>query len=164
LILNAYEASLLAYSLAMKKKLSMKQKKIADNNVPDLLKNGLVYKDFLCSLPDYFTYILKSGPRIAVVTNGAEGVYVATQNTLHFHPSLPAKVVSTLGAGDAFASCFVAMLAQQKSIEESLVCGIINSSSVINFLGAKTGLLTQQELANRFKSVGTRKIRSFNLD
>lgn len=163
LILNAYEASLLAYSLAMKKKLTIQQKITTENNAPTLLQNGLAYKDFLCSLPDYLTHILKSGPRIAVVTNGAEGVYVATQNTLYFHPSLPTKVVSTLGAGDAFASCFVAMLAQQQSIGQALVCGIINSSSVIGFLGAKTGLLTATELANRFKTVGTGKVQSYDL-
>lgn len=133
LILNAYEASLLGCSLHGNK-----------NN---------------CSREDYFKYVLDKGPRIAVVTDGANGVYVATQESTYFHPSIPTNVVSTLGAGDAFASCFVASILERRSITESLVRGIINSSSVIQYLDAKTGLLDSQELADRFTQIGINKIQ-----
>lgn len=163
LIVNSHEAGLLAHSLNQIKKIAAHKKNNDNKNLPELLQHGLTCENIFYSLPDYFAHILHSGPRIAVVTNGAEGVYVATENKIYFHQSLPVKVVSTLGAGDAFASCFVAVLAQQKSIQEALMCGIINSSSVISAIGAKTGLLTAQQLADQFKVVGINKIQTYSL-
>lgn len=101
------------------------------------------------SFINYFDSVLKLGPKIAVVTDGANGVYVATQNKIHFQKSIPSKAISTLGAGDAFGSCFIASMLKGKSIEQAALYGAINAASVIEHEGAKTGLLTWQEIEAR---------------
>ena len=50
------------------------------------------------------------------------------------------------GAGDAFASTFVAALALGLSPEEAIRWAPINSASVVQYVGAQKGLLTKEEL------------------
>jgi sugar/nucleoside kinase (ribokinase family) len=147
LILNRSEAAICMGALIqtnpeLQKKVLTTPQQLSKENVPHLLQTPLSFKSICFDAQDYFREVLKRGPQVAVVTNGAEGVYVATGNTLYFHPSLPADIVSTVGAGDAFGSCFVGCLTHEKSITESLVAGIINASSVISKLDAKEGQLT----------------------
>ncbi len=107
--------------------------------------------------------VLPLGPSIIVITNGAEGVYVADKKNIYFHPSIPPeKFVNTLGAGDSFGSCFVASILHGESIEQSMVNGTLNSSSVICYEGAKAGLLTLEELNKRAKAFGLSKIQKFD--
>ncbi|GAI85852.1 unnamed protein product, partial [marine sediment metagenome] len=107
--------------------------------------------------------ILKQGTKIVAVTNGADGVYVAHKNNIYYHPSIkPKNLVSTLGAGDAFGSCFVAQLAQDKSIEDAIRSGILNSSSVLEHLDAKTGLLSKRESEEKLKQINTDLLQTFS--
>ena len=101
---------------------------------------------------NYLKLILKLGPLVAVVTDGSRGVYVANKDKIHFQKSIPSKAVSTLGAGDAFGACFVASLLNGKTIEEAALYGTINASNVIQFEGAKTGLLTWEEIEKKAKN------------
>ncbi len=111
-----------------------------------LLSNPLAYADRFFSLRQFFKEVLKMGPRIVVVTNGCNGVYVATQNQVTFCPSMKIAVTNTVGGGDAFGSCFVASLLLGYTIDDALQNGIINSASVLQGQGAKVGLLTRQQL------------------
>ncbi len=97
--------------------------------------------------------MLKLGPRIVVVTNGGEGVYVATPDKLYFHPSVSTKIVNTLGAGDAFGSCFVGMIYAGVSIGDAMRRGVLNSASVIAYPDAKTGLLNSEQLQQGQKTL-----------
>ena len=115
-----------------------------------LFSSFLGYKNNNLTIKDYFKAILQKGPSIIVVTNGAEGVYIADKEFMYFHKSIPPKqLVNTLGAGDSFGSCFVAALLHKKTIEEALFYGIINASSVISHEGAKTGLLTWAQITEK---------------
>ncbi|MDR3645917.1 MAG: carbohydrate kinase family protein, partial [Candidatus Babeliales bacterium] len=106
------------------------------------------------SVENYFKEISKCGPKIIAVTDGANGVYAFQNNIIYFHASIKTeKLVNTLGAGDAFGSCFVASILSGKSIEEALIAGILNSSSVISKEGAKSGLLTSEQLEKKMKNV-----------
>src|SRR5439155_20813798 len=105
------------------------------------------------TLEQYFQEILKRGPTIAVVTNGADGVYATDGNKIYFHPSLKVNVVSTVGAGDAFGSTFVGQLAQGKPLQDALRAGIINSASVLQYLDTQTGLLKADELEKRLQKL-----------
>jgi ribokinase len=58
----------------------------------------------------------------------------------------PAPPVDRTGAGDAFASTFVAALAKGLSLEDALRWGPVNSMSVVQKVGAQAGLLTEKEL------------------
>jgi ribokinase len=58
----------------------------------------------------------------------------------------PAPPVDRTGAGDSFASTFVAALIKGNSIEGALQWAPINSMSVVQKVGAQAGLLTEKQL------------------
>lgn len=131
-----------------------------NNTEAEELFNCLTSKDSY-SIENFFKAILQLGPKIIAVTDGAKGVHAFCNNTIYFHPSIePEKLVNTLGAGDAFGSCFVANLICNKTIEEALIAGILNSSSVISKEGAKNGLLTLQQLEEKIKTIKIELIKT----
>ncbi len=134
-----------------------------DQKLPELLKSNLVNQGICFSLRTYFRAILERGPHIAVVTNGAEGVYVATEEKILFHPSINTTIVNTIGAGDAFGSCFVAYIAHDATVEEALQAGIINATSVIGYLDTKSGLLTKAQIEEQLKRLNKNNIQQFSL-
>lgn len=165
LILNSEEANQFMVALMHNHETleESEQKILTNTNAPELLKRPITYKNICFSLKTYFKEVLAQGPKIVVVTNGAEGVYVATKDVILFHPSLPTKINNTVGAGDAFGSCFVACLTKKLSVEESLVRGIINATSVISYLDAKEGLLAWQDLEKKAHALGLGLIKKFKL-
>lgn len=111
-------------------------------------------KDKSYTIKNYFKEVSKLGPKIIAVTDGSKGAYAYCDNIIYFHPSIePEKIVNTLGAGDAFGSCFVANILQNISIEESMILGIINSASVIGHQDAQTGLLNKDQLFQKRMSL-----------
>ncbi len=160
LIVNAYEASLLMKSLLQDTHLKIKKRKVLCNG-PHLFEQFLTSKDVELTICDYFKEIHKLGPSIAVVTNGIEGVYVSLKKNMYFHPSIPtSKAVTGLGAGDAFSSAFVGYLIQKKPLEEAILAGVLNATSVVEGLDAKQGLLTKKELDKKMKAHGLKQIIS----
>lgn len=88
------------------------------------------------------------GTKIAVITDGPDGAY-ASDGSQRFQMPLypdPAPPKERTGAGDAFASTFVAALAKGNSIEGALQWAPINSMNVVQNVGAQAGLLDEKEL------------------
>ena len=81
---------------------------------------------------------------------------IAFANTRQF-----VTLIDTLGAGDAFGSCFVASLAQGKSVPDALRAGIVNSASGIQQLGAKPGLLEGKALAKAVKALPSDALKKY---
>lgn len=166
LILNRKEARQLMVSLfETDQKLYTALKKNNEEppkNIPSLLTNIFSYQECCFSLLHFFKEVRNRGPKIVVVTNGAEGVYVCAQENIYFHPSVPTKIVNTLGAGDAFGSAFVAGIALYKSVEQAIRCGILNSISVIAHLDAKTGLLHKEQLEKSLKEMDVTLLQKFD--
>jgi sugar/nucleoside kinase (ribokinase family) len=104
-------------------------------------------------LKAYFEKVLSLGPRVVVVTNGREGVYVATQDQIYFHPVKEVSVVNTLGAGDAFGSSFVGSYYSGDGLDKSIRAGIVNSASVIAYPDAKSGLLSRENLKKEIENL-----------
>lgn len=86
------------------------------------------------------------GPRLVVITDGPAGayIYLAKTKEFWFMPIFPdpAPPVSRTGAGDAFAATVTACTVLGYSLEDSLKRAMINSMSVVQHVGAQTGLLT----------------------
>lgn len=97
---------------------------------------------------------LKIGEKqIIVITDGKEGAYAYDGKTFYQCDNFPAQVVSTLGAGDAFASTFCAALEKTNyDIGKSLMYGAVNSASVVSNFGASEGFLTFEEIEQRLNS------------
>lgn len=165
LILNNQEAKKFLLSLAQQlapKDLKEKIKiPLTLEKLPDLIKSLVYIENINFNLKDFCKEMFARGPRIVVVTNGEEGVYVAHKKTIYFHPSLPAKVVDTVGAGDAFGSCFAAYIFNDKKLTDALIYGILNASSVISYEDATSGLLTQKELQKRALTIDQNRIKRF---
>lgn len=88
------------------------------------------------------------GPKIVVVTDGPNGAY-ASDGPNRFRMPLypdPAEPVDRTGAGDSFASTFVAALIKGNNLEGALQWAPINSMSVVQAVGAQAGLLTEKKL------------------
>lgn len=135
----------------------------ADDQKPYLLESPIPYENIYFSIKKFFTQMLKMGPKIVVITNGCNGVYVATGKEGFFHPSIKTNVVDTVGAGDSFGSCFVASIIKGMSVQDALRNGVINSASVLQFVGAKQGLLKEHQLREKVTQVPSNLIQKFEI-
>lgn len=90
--------------------------------------------------------------QLVVITDGNKGAYAYDGEKYYFCPIYPSDVVSTLGAGDAFASTFCAALKRtDANIGKSLMYASINSSSVVSKFGATEGFLNFDEIEDILK-------------
>jgi sugar/nucleoside kinase (ribokinase family) len=154
LIMNATEAQYCAQSFGLPRAKTPAPSGAA--SVPYLLQESAPF-----NLQTFFKEMLAAGPHTIVVTNGADGIYAAHKNMIYYHPSIHATIVSTLGAGDAFGSCFVGSLENELSIENAIRAGVINSSSVIQHIGAKAGLLDAASLEKKAASLDQSLLQKF---
>lgn len=85
------------------------------------------------------------GPRIIVVTDKNNPVRCFDGEKVYsVKPNKKVKVVERTGAGDAFASGFVAGLVVGYSVEKSLKLGLEEGESVIQHFGAKNNLIKRK--------------------
>lgn len=154
LIINCNEAIECAVSLLdiTKKTIS---NNAASNDMPTLLRKPIEHAGSSFMLTDFFHAMHQKGPRIIALTNGADGAYISEQNTIYYHPTLPAQVASTLGAGDAFGAAFVSMLMHGESIEQAIRAAMLNSRSAIEHIGAQKGLLDLTSLHNQLNALNS---------
>lgn len=99
-------------------------------------------------IADLFNHLHELGPKIVVITDGPNGAYASDgQNRFQMplYPD-PAPPIDRTGAGDSFASTFVAALIKGNTIEGALQWAPINSMSVVQKVGAQAGLLSEKEL------------------
>jgi sugar/nucleoside kinase (ribokinase family) len=84
-----------------------------------------------------------TGIKNLVITAGAKGVYGLDQDGKYYYkPNKPIKkIADTVGAGDSFASGFLAAFHRYGDFERALTLGSRNSASVITRIGAQNGLL-----------------------
>ena len=88
--------------------------------------------------------------QVVVITDGNKGAYAYEGKKFYYCPIFPSEVISTLGAGDAFASTFCAALFRnQGDIGNALMYGSVNSASVVSKFGATDGLLNFKEIENK---------------
>jgi len=114
------------------------------NREEAVLVSGGNYDD----LHDLFNRLHQIGPKIVVITDGPDGAYASDgQNRFQMplYPD-PAPPKERTGAGDAFASTFVAALAKGNTLEGALQWAPINSMSVVQQTGAQNGLLSEKEI------------------
>ncbi len=95
------------------------------------------------------------GPKIVVITKGSGGAECFDGKKYYSIDPYETKIVDVTGAGDSFASGFLSRIIyadkekveiDRDVIEEALKWGIFNSASVIEKIGAQTGLLSRDEV------------------
>jgi sugar/nucleoside kinase (ribokinase family) len=90
--------------------------------------------------------IRKICPGIIVITQGDKGAAVFEGESLYKAYVYKVAVEDKTGAGDSFASGFMAGLLMENNIEYAIRLGMINSAKNISQKGAKSGLLSKAEL------------------
>lgn len=93
------------------------------------------------------------GSEIAVITDGVKGAYVSYNNENLYMPLYPdpKPPLERTGAGDAFASTFVAALCMGMSVPEALRWAPVSSMSVVQYVGAREGLLNREQIEEYLK-------------
>ncbi len=84
----------------------------------------------------------EAGCQNVVMTVGAEGSWGYDGRSFYTMPAYPAEVVSTVGAGDAFAAACIVGLHKGLALNEAMRIGAANAASVVSKFGAKEGILS----------------------
>jgi sugar/nucleoside kinase (ribokinase family) len=107
--------------------------------------------------------LYKLGPKIICITDGKNGSYAYDGKSTYIVKPHKIKVKERTGAGDAFASAFVAAYIKKNNVEFALQAGSANAESTIQKPGAKNGLLTWNQLMKSIKEKPFKiKIQKFN--
>ncbi len=70
--------------------------------------------------PALMRWMQAQGPKLVLATRGADGAWVFDGRTFYHQGIIPVEVVDTLGAGDAFAACFLVSYTGGDSIPAAL--------------------------------------------
>lgn len=103
--------------------------------------------------------LLKLGPKIAVVTDGIKIIYVSDGKNMYLLKPSRKKPLEATGAGDSFASSFLAGIIKKGDIEFALKLSSVNSESVISHYGAKNILLSYKKILPKIKKIKIKKVR-----
>jgi ribokinase len=94
--------------------------------------------------------LLSLGAKIVTLTDGKRGAWVFSDDEIISSGEVSVSTaVDSTGAGDAFASGFLASYVKEKEISECLKWGIAQSTSVVTHYGAIEGLLSEEEMLNK---------------
>ena len=89
----------------------------------------------------------KNGVHIALLTNGGKGSWALYGDEVYKSGIYKkVRVVDRAGSGDAYGSGFVAALVRGKNMEEALSFAAANATSVVTYVGAKTGILKTHDV------------------
>ncbi len=96
--------------------------------------------------------LYQAGCQNVVMTVGAAGSWGYDGRSFYTIPAYPTEVVSTVGAGDAFAAACVVGLHKGLQLNEAMRIGAANAASVVSQFGAKEGILSWQEAQDFMKA------------
>lgn len=114
----------------------------------------LIYGPDVENIPDdingLLTSVKKLGPRNVVITDGENGSYSLDSNNNYFHQGrIPCTIVELTGAGDAYATGFMAAVIHNLSMQDAMLWGSHNAASVVSNVGAQDGLLKREQLEEK---------------
>lgn len=176
-----YFSAMLNKSFETQKKLAEFAKKnkikIAYNPSSYLAKKGAKYLEYILKRTDLLilnkeeagylvgNYTIKHmikkllglGPELVVITDGEHPAYASEGKYLYSIKPNHVKVVDATGAGDAFASSFLAGIIKKGDIEFAMKLGLANSQSKLADYGAKNKLLAYDDILEKIKNMKVNK-------
>jgi sugar/nucleoside kinase (ribokinase family) len=114
------------------------------------------------SIPALLRAYLKLGARTVVITEGTRGSHAATEGKRWFLPTFRIPARERTGAGDSYSTGFLVARCYGKSVGEAMRWGTANASSVIQYVGAREGLLTRAgiyRMLRRFAGVQAKEYK-----
>jgi ribokinase len=127
-------------------------------NIKPLIKktNALILNEeearHLIPKGDPFQKLHDLGPEYVCITFGKKGNKLSYKNKIITALPRKIKVKERTGAGDAFASGFVAGLIIFNDPKKAIQLGSLNAESVIQIPGAKNGILTKSQALKQIKN------------
>ncbi len=89
--------------------------------------------------------MLSKGPEIVVVTKGAKGCEVFTNDDRFEIPAFKVDVKDTTGAGDTFNASFLACLAKGYPLRECAWLATASAACQVTAIGSRTNLITEAQ-------------------
>lgn len=83
------------------------------------------------------------GVKIMVITDGPKGSYVSDGKQIWFLDIFDGPVVERTGTGDAYGSGFLSAIIKGQDIPTAMLWGNANSTSKVQYIGAREGLLQE---------------------
>lgn len=105
----------------------------------------------LTNIKELALRLRKEGPGKVVITDGQNGAYVCYEGEFLKVGIYPGARAESTGAGDSFASAFLAGMIHNEDMLTCLKWGVTNSASVVGKYGAQQGLLSITTLKNKIK-------------
>ncbi len=100
----------------------------------------------------------KLGAKVVVMTDGTRGAWAYDGKEKFYVPARKVPAVDSTGAGDSFASGFLAAYIKGNDLSECLKWGIANSSSAVCSYGGVYGLLNEDNILDKVGDVKTEKL------
>jgi len=99
-------------------------------------------------------YLQSLGPKVVVITLGRKGSLATNGYTCLKAPAFSPQRVELTGAGDAFASGFLASwIRDPDELKKATAWGMANAGSVVMYFGAEKGLLTLSQTRRKVNDV-----------
>jgi len=100
--------------------------------------------------------LVERGVKYVVITMGARGALVVSEDLVEHIPAYKVSVVDTTGAGDAFNGALAVFIAEGMSITDA--CRLANAAAALKItrVGAQEGLPTRRELFEFIEKYGSR--------
>lgn len=81
-----------------------------------------------------------------VITDGPKGSYASNGKTILHAGIFEGPVIERTGAGDSYGSAFLSAVVKGHDMATAMAWGNANSTSVVQYVGAREGLLTEESL------------------
>ncbi len=100
-----------------------------------------------------FKLDLKLGPKVFLITRGAQGCNIYSTEVEIKVPAYKTQVADTSGAGDAFSAGFIAAQLKDFDLYESVRVGNATASFVVEEWGCQKNLPDWEEVLERYKKI-----------
>lgn len=100
---------------------------------------------------DALRLLLQSGVEIVCITDGIHGTIASDGQKIYTCAIIESNTIDTTGAGDAFGVGVTWAISQNLDLPIALKAGSINAASVVQYIGAQAGLLTDIEMRHALK-------------
>ena len=97
-------------------------------------------------IPTLFKGFHDIGVECMVITDGPAGAYLSDGKSINFQGIFAGEAVERTGAGDAYGSGFLSAVLHGKNLIEAMSWGNANSTSVVQYIGAREGLLSVEKV------------------
>lgn len=134
-----------------------------DEPIPPLAKRGLRNGGYEMSLVKFLGALIELGVGVVVLTDGANGSFIARAQELYYRAAQHVVAAATTGAGDAFSATFACYLGDTKDPGRALSAASINAASVVKFIDTQTGLLTRSALDREIERASEAPLFSFSI-